>query len=448
MDIAVNVAYRVYHLESEVKAILFHTKSRQYMFLEGLSAELFEMLTLHDKIDSVWLEAQGLSSHDVEGFIEVLRNFGCYNEGIPICTPNDEGRTPLEEANKTALNRLQNELRNEHLFYGFHIDITNRCNERCIHCYHPFDSYNFAKEMSLEDIQSLIDIIYDLGVFSVTLSGGEALLRPDFFDILSYISGKGMLTTLFTNGTTLTENVVQRLFQYRLNKVSISLYSDITEMHDNITQNAESFSKTMRGIELLKQYDIPFELKCVVLKENADRCEEMRELSKRINDGRDCKIDFSLCGKINGDCSVYEHRVSLEKLRKIFYADPERYMKLPEGEKKISPDDNPCGAGQYALYCSPDGSIYPCVSFRLYLCNYRELRGIHSNKVWLKWRNTKISDFSECFKHDYCDFCTEQCAGNNLIENGDYLNSNITHCDRAKVIAGWYHSHSVDEKET
>ena len=126
-------------------------------------------------------------------------------------------------------------------------------------------------------------------------------------------------------------------------------------------------------------------------------------------------------------------------IKKIFTSDPDRYIG-PREVLQRSPNQYPCGAGRWGLYCSADGSIYPCVSFRLFLCNYRELGDIANNHILRKWLDTRISDFSECFKHDYCNYCVEQCAGNNLIENNDYLNSKISHCERAKIIADWFSS--------
>ena len=234
---------------------------------------------------------------------------------------------------------------------------------------------------------------------------------------------------------------------YRVKLVSVSIYGDTEAIHDSITQVPGSFKKTLAGIDLLKKYGIPFELKCVVLAENVAHIEQIRQLSMRLNKGRDCKIDFSLCGKINGDCNNFSHQASFQAIKQVFFSNPERYFDVNNLVAR-QPSDSPCGAGKYGLYCSAEGYIYPCVSFRLLLCNYKELQGIHQNAVLKKWLSTKLSDFSNCFQHDYCNFCTEQCAGNNLIENGNYLNStNISNCERAKIIAEWFDLYSNNIKK-
>lgn len=451
MTVSPLVAYRVYQIDSKKKAIAFNTLSKKFMFLEELSAELLQLLLDGDsKRLQEWLSRNELTHDDVHGFIRKLCEFGFMDE-IPKPTDDIDAQLKLHEEElleqRTELNLFQNDLRKSNRYYSFHIDLTNRCNEKCIHCYHPFDLYDYSKELTTAEVKSLVDMIYELGVFSVTLSGGECLLRPDFFEILSYISDKGMMSVIFTNGMLLTEGVVRKIREHRVKLVSISLYGDTPELHDSITTVKGSYEKTLAGIALLKKYRIPFELKCIVLKENVDRVEEIRILSKHLNDGRDCKIDFSLCGKIDGDCSPFSHRATSEQIKAVFYSDPERYFGASTLQKRM-PDEPPCGAGKFGLYCDARGDIYPCVSFRQLLCHYTDLPHIASNHILQQWLDTRISDFSDCFKHDFCEYCTEQCAGNNLIENGDFLDSrSISNCDRARIIAEWFNHHADSDNQ-
>ncbi len=60
------------------------------------------------------------------------------------------------------------------------IDLTYRCNERCVHCYLDHDDHG---EMSTSEIKNLLDELASAGVFFLTLSGGEILLRKDFFEM-------------------------------------------------------------------------------------------------------------------------------------------------------------------------------------------------------------------------------------------------------------------------
>src|SRR5438876_12388172 len=64
-----------------------------------------------------------------------------------------------------------------------HLDVTYRCNERCIHCYLDHDDHG---EMTLAEIRDVLDQLAEAGVFFLTLSGGEVLMRRDFFDIVAH----------------------------------------------------------------------------------------------------------------------------------------------------------------------------------------------------------------------------------------------------------------------
>src|ERR1044071_8613079 len=66
---------------------------------------------------------------------------------------------------------------------GVQLDVTYRCNERCVHCYLDHDDHG---EMSLAEIRDLLNQLADAGVFYLSLSGGEVFMRRDFFDILEH----------------------------------------------------------------------------------------------------------------------------------------------------------------------------------------------------------------------------------------------------------------------
>ena len=252
-----------------------------------------------------------------------------------------------------------------------------------------------------------------------------------------------MLVTLYTNASLINNEIIEELKKYNIHKISVSIYSDNAIIHDEITQIKGSFEKTMKSIKALKQNNFIVELKTVVLAENYSRLKCMRKLANDMN--MNFIADFGLCGKINGDCSVYKHKVSNEIIKEIFYSDPDFYCGKEINYNIVNPNSIPCGAGKYSFYCSADGYIYPCVSFRYEICRYDELQNIKNNKKLIEWNKIRIKDFSDCFKHNYCKYCLEQCAGNNLIENGNYLNSNTSHCERAKIIYQWFSQHKLLE---
>ena len=77
------------------------------------------------------------------------------------------------------------------------LDLTYRCNERCVHCYLDHDDHG---EMTTAEIMGLLDQMADAGVFYLTFSGGEILMRRDFFEILEYARLRTFCIKLKTNG--------------------------------------------------------------------------------------------------------------------------------------------------------------------------------------------------------------------------------------------------------
>src|SRR5258705_13722617 len=64
-----------------------------------------------------------------------------------------------------------------------HMDVTYRCNERCVHCYLDHDDRG---EMLTSEIKDILDQLAEAGVFFLTLSGGEPLVRKDLFEIIAH----------------------------------------------------------------------------------------------------------------------------------------------------------------------------------------------------------------------------------------------------------------------
>src|SRR6202453_3143965 len=81
--------------------------------------------------------------------------------------------------------------------FSAQLDLTYRCNERCVHCYLDHDDHG---EMTTAEIKSLLDQLADAGVFYLTISGGEILMRRDFFEILEYARKRTFSVKLKTNG--------------------------------------------------------------------------------------------------------------------------------------------------------------------------------------------------------------------------------------------------------
>ena len=113
------------------------------------------------------------------------------------------------------------------------LDLTYRCNERCVHCYLDHDDHG---EMTTAEIKNLLDQMADAGVFYLTVSGGEIMMRRDFFEILEHARLRTFCIKLKTNGILIRKKEAQRFRELGVESVQISIYSHRPQVHDAITK--------------------------------------------------------------------------------------------------------------------------------------------------------------------------------------------------------------------
>src|SRR5208283_3578847 len=129
------------------------------------------------------------------------------------------------------------------------LDVTYRCNERCVHCYLDHDDHG---EMSTAEIMNVLDQLAEAGVFFLCLSGGEVLMRMDFFRILEYARSLLFCVKVKTNAFMIREKEADRLRELGVQAVQVSIYSHRPEVHDAITKLPGSLKRSIAGIRLLK----------------------------------------------------------------------------------------------------------------------------------------------------------------------------------------------------
>ncbi|HPG32121.1 MAG TPA: radical SAM protein, partial [bacterium] len=153
------------------------------------------------------------------------------------------------------------------------VEITNKCNFNCIHCY-----IDRKKNLCIDSkkFEEILVSLQKLGCFKITFTGGEPLTHPEFDKIISLTEQYQFIFSIFTNGHLLTEKIIKRL---RLSKYfggfHISFYGVSSAIHDKITGIQGSFDKLMSNIESLKKNGIKFILKTAIMKHNYREWEDI-----------------------------------------------------------------------------------------------------------------------------------------------------------------------------
>ncbi len=163
------------------------------------------------------------------------------------------------------------------------LDITYRCNNRCRHCWLwlPPDAPEATAELSFDELRRIIDEARRMGCQAWGISGGEPMLRPDFGDILDYISRRALRYRLNTNGTLITPALAQLLT--RPGNKMVALYGATAQVHDDVTRNPGSFEAMLRGCAYLKEAGAAFVVQIVPMRANYHQYDEMVALAASLS---------------------------------------------------------------------------------------------------------------------------------------------------------------------
>lgn len=143
-------------------------------------------------------------------------------------------------------------------------DITSRCNLSCRHCYNSSGS---GSSLHPQELLTIADKLSHSGIFLVTLSGGEPLMEPEIWNIISRFKHEKKYVQLISNGTLITERVAQRVKDAGCDSVQISI-DGLEETHDYQRQKKGSFAKSVEGIRNLVKEGVPVAVNTLVSQRN------------------------------------------------------------------------------------------------------------------------------------------------------------------------------------
>ncbi len=160
------------------------------------------------------------------------------------------------------------------------IELTYRCQFDCIHCY--CDRSVSYVELSTSQIKNILRQLAQSNTLVLTLTGGDILMRPDFFEIASYARELRFALRWFTNGFGWDEKNAEKARDLHPISVDISLYGSCPEIYEVVTGDGGNFSHVYSGIRNLKRHGIPLTMKIPVLKENYGDIPNMIDLCKEL----------------------------------------------------------------------------------------------------------------------------------------------------------------------
>jgi len=438
---------RSYFFDEIRSVIAYHTPSHSVSLFQGDSAVVFLRL----------FESNG-ARHQALDYIQKQGDF----QGNPIeesKTLLDDFIESLEEANllKGPSNRLNTKplsvsrlvagtsennpeqeiiklMADHHICYSLSLETTYHCNEKCIHCYIPDNSQ--LTELSIKQIDNLLDEFVELGGFHLLLTGGEVGTRKDFGEILELSKKYGLVTSINSNLTCFSESIIEQIIDLHPRTVFCSIYSAQSALHDSVTRISGSFERSLETIRRFICGGVPVVIKTPLMKFTAPYWKEIEALANELECG--FEIDLNITAKNDGGRSPLALRVDDPNILKEIFSsrhygisimnEPINFFQEHESDATI------CGAGVGGLSISPDGAIHPCIGIS-------EAIGYYPNdslaKVWQtspffsRWEDQKLSG-TPCGKCTYLVTCSK-CPGAWHAENGSYTQPTDYNCFLAKA---------------
>ena len=155
-----------------------------------------------------------------------------------------------KEKDLAALSAYHEKLWREPELRQLFLELTLRCNMGCFHCGSNCTA-NGGEELTLDDYKRILDEVkedFDISRIQLCITGGEPLLRREFFEIMAYAHALGYRWGMTTNATLINKETAHKLAETGMSTVSVSL-DGLPETHDELRGMKGGFERAMRGVQ-------------------------------------------------------------------------------------------------------------------------------------------------------------------------------------------------------
>ncbi|HEC69845.1 MAG TPA: radical SAM protein [Candidatus Omnitrophica bacterium] len=322
-------------------------------------------------------------------------------------------------------------------------ELTWRCNLKCIHC---FQCPPTNEELTTEEIKKILDQLAEAGCLFLTFTGGEPLLRKDFFEIAEYAQEKKFVVTLYTNGTLITPEIAEKISKTNFLYVQISLHGATPKTHDKITKVEGSFYKTIEAIKILKNKGVKVGIATTIMKPNFSELEKIEELHHHLATD-ESRFSPMVYPTNEGNKEPLKLNLEYEQLKTFFSFIFKKNMNSLEKRSIIR--GLWCGAGRSGCCINAKGEVYPCVALPISVGNLKKetFKKIWSTAPLLKWIRTKnVSDLKECQSCELAYYCC-RCSALAYWEGNGLLDPASSCCQQAKALKEVADERKKDKKE-
>lgn len=313
------------------------------------------------------------------------------------------------------------------------IELTERCNNNCIHCcinLPAWDRQAMEEELGTDDLKRIIKEAADLGALEVRFTGGEPLLRPDFQDLYLFARRQGLKVILFTNGRLISPELADLFARIPpLRVIEITVYGMHADSYESVSRIPGSFRQFWRGVEVLRERNVVFAVKGVLLPQTRHERDEFKKwaailpwsqkspyvifLDKR-NRRDDPEKDRTIEDLRINPVSAVEFIAESDNTFQVEMENTCRRLLGPPGDVLFG-----CGAGN-AVCVDAYGRLQPCMGLRAPEFTYDLLQG--SLKEGIRFFSALLSQLrainpeylkrcARCFIRSLCYQCPARSWG-------------------------------------
>ena len=312
--------------------------------------------------------------------------------------------------------------------YTLHLNMTSKCNLKCVYCYAEERDNNINDDIDIECYKKMLDEVYEINKNTiVTFTGGEPLLNDKTLLLAQYCKDKGLGTMLLTNGTLIDENNAYEIAK-NFDSIRVSIEGATEKTHDKI-RGKSSYLKAIKGINLLKKYNNNPLIATTV---NNINKHEMADMVKKYGNNLHFQPIYSV-GRAKNTKLEIDGEEYYNILNSIDGVKPHAFL-----QKHIANMKNrgclKCAIGEGEISIASNGDVYPCHMLHtkdFYSGNIKKqsFSEIYNNsKVLINIRNMSVNNRQTCKLCPVRLLCAGGCWARAYYESGD-LNGFDSFCD-------------------
>jgi len=244
------------------------------------------------------------------------------------------------------------------------LSVTPRCPCRCVHCSADRFVRSDRRELTTEELLSVIEQAIDLGVSNVVFTGGEPLVRDDLPQLIRHVDKTRAHAMIFTSGILLTEKKVAELAEAGLDSMNVSIDADRPEVHDKLRRVPGAFRKAFEGARLAREAGILTGVSTYGCHETVENgaLEHLVQMARDEGFHEITIFDCVPTGKFLSRPDVIMGRKDIKRIRALaqkYNADPHPFGVVAQAEAN-GYDGGGCFGGFAQFYMTCYGDVNPC----------------------------------------------------------------------------------------